>query len=620
MFSSPGRTIAWLPRLSRCSTSPSSSQLTVCRPVCGWAQTCIPGDVADVLGAVVIEEAPGADHPDLPVRQRPGHLGGLAQRHPASGDQQLFRADRPSVLRHTCSRGLALQITHALRSSSPGLASLATRVSLWPRPREGSTSPCCPRPRPGPPSPSGCRRVTGAMTTATIAEMETPAPLVPPAGRRAPVLDHPGRRRPASTASSPGSPIRSRRPRAPSDVFGSAPRELARRISLLPDRRAGADHHRRGGDPDRRGDAPGRPADPARRDRPVQPGGRLLRRRDLRPGGRAARGLGRAARGPGGRRRAPRRDRRDGAVPRLDPGLALDRDRRGGGRPGAGAGPGAGPGVDPAHRGDRRAATCSARCRATGWSWCSAAPALGTDGHALRGGRQVRPPLRPGRGGGRTAGRPPDGRRRQHPRGPVGLPRGRRLAGGAATGRCPTTCCPSGPCPATGTPAGPWPASIYDPLLAAGGGLLETLVTFLDHGLSVEAAARALFVHANTVRYRLRRIHEVTGYSPTDPRDAYALRLALTLGRLLRPGPSPRTDRPHCEVRARSGRGQSGRDSALCRNRTNGRPKIRGVLARCSPVWSRNSKGVLAIVAPGQGAQTPGFLSRGWPSPPSPTG
>jgi DNA-binding PucR family transcriptional regulator len=73
---------------------------------------------------------------------------------------------------------------------------------------------------------------------------------------------------------------------------------------------------------------------------------------------------------------------------------------------------------------------------------------------------------------------------------------------------------------------------IYEPLQAAGGGLLETLVTFLDQGLSVEAAARALFVHANTVRYRLRRINEVTGYSPTDPRDAYALRLAITLGRL----------------------------------------------------------------------------------------
>jgi sugar diacid utilization regulator len=76
---------------------------------------------------------------------------------------------------------------------------------------------------------------------------------------------------------------------------------------------------------------------------------------------------------------------------------------------------------------------------------------------------------------------------------------------------------------------------LYDPLVAAGGGLLETLVTFLDQGSSVEAASRALFVHANTVRYRLRRIHEVCGYSPSDPRDAYALRLALTLGRLLQP-------------------------------------------------------------------------------------
>jgi DNA-binding PucR family transcriptional regulator len=76
---------------------------------------------------------------------------------------------------------------------------------------------------------------------------------------------------------------------------------------------------------------------------------------------------------------------------------------------------------------------------------------------------------------------------------------------------------------------------LYDPLVAAGGGLLETLITFVNQGSSVEAAARTLFVHANTVRYRLRRIHEVSGYSPTDPRDAYALRLAMTLGRLIKP-------------------------------------------------------------------------------------
>lgn len=73
---------------------------------------------------------------------------------------------------------------------------------------------------------------------------------------------------------------------------------------------------------------------------------------------------------------------------------------------------------------------------------------------------------------------------------------------------------------------------VYGPLAAASGDLLETCVGFLDHGCSVEATARDLFVHANTVRYRLKRIQDATGYSPTDARDAYVLRLAITLGRL----------------------------------------------------------------------------------------
>jgi len=75
--------------------------------------------------------------------------------------------------------------------------------------------------------------------------------------------------------------------------------------------------------------------------------------------------------------------------------------------------------------------------------------------------------------------------------------------------------------------------TVFGPLNESGSGLLETLVVFLDNNSSVEATARALFVHANTVRYRLKRIQEVTGYSPSDARDAYVLRLALTLGRLL---------------------------------------------------------------------------------------
>ncbi len=76
-------------------------------------------------------------------------------------------------------------------------------------------------------------------------------------------------------------------------------------------------------------------------------------------------------------------------------------------------------------------------------------------------------------------------------------------------------------------------SEIYQPLVEAGSGLLETLTAYLDTSGSIEAASRVLFVHANTVRYRLKRIADVTGMSPSEARDAYTLRLALTLGRLI---------------------------------------------------------------------------------------
>lgn len=75
-------------------------------------------------------------------------------------------------------------------------------------------------------------------------------------------------------------------------------------------------------------------------------------------------------------------------------------------------------------------------------------------------------------------------------------------------------------------------ASELYPALAAHKELLETCVGFLDCGSSMEATARALYIHPNTVRYRLKRIQEVTGYNPADPREAYVLRMAITLGRL----------------------------------------------------------------------------------------
>jgi DNA-binding PucR family transcriptional regulator len=73
---------------------------------------------------------------------------------------------------------------------------------------------------------------------------------------------------------------------------------------------------------------------------------------------------------------------------------------------------------------------------------------------------------------------------------------------------------------------------VYGGLVRAGGELLETLDAFFAASSVLEGTARALFVHPNTVRYRLKRIGEVTGFSPLQPREAYALRVALTVGRL----------------------------------------------------------------------------------------
>jgi DNA-binding PucR family transcriptional regulator len=64
---------------------------------------------------------------------------------------------------------------------------------------------------------------------------------------------------------------------------------------------------------------------------------------------------------------------------------------------------------------------------------------------------------------------------------------------------------------------------------------METLAVYLEQANSLEGAARMLFVHPNTVRYRLRRVTDVTGLVPTQSRAAFTLRVALALGRLTLP-------------------------------------------------------------------------------------
>jgi len=73
---------------------------------------------------------------------------------------------------------------------------------------------------------------------------------------------------------------------------------------------------------------------------------------------------------------------------------------------------------------------------------------------------------------------------------------------------------------------------VYAPLADAGSALLETVDAYVSLGRSLEGTARELYVHANTVRYRLKRVGEITGWDPLAPRDAYVLQTAIALGRL----------------------------------------------------------------------------------------
>lgn len=65
-----------------------------------------------------------------------------------------------------------------------------------------------------------------------------------------------------------------------------------------------------------------------------------------------------------------------------------------------------------------------------------------------------------------------------------------------------------------------------------GGNLLATATAYLEEGRSLQAAARRLFVHTNTVRYRLARIAEATGYDITEPHAGDTVHLAIRYGRL----------------------------------------------------------------------------------------
>lgn len=73
---------------------------------------------------------------------------------------------------------------------------------------------------------------------------------------------------------------------------------------------------------------------------------------------------------------------------------------------------------------------------------------------------------------------------------------------------------------------------VYAPLADHQSELLNTLGCYLDNGRSLEATARELYVHPNTVRYRLKRITEIIGWDATGARESLILHCALILGRI----------------------------------------------------------------------------------------
>jgi DNA-binding PucR family transcriptional regulator len=76
---------------------------------------------------------------------------------------------------------------------------------------------------------------------------------------------------------------------------------------------------------------------------------------------------------------------------------------------------------------------------------------------------------------------------------------------------------------------------IYKPLSSNSSELLDTLSTYLESGRSLETTARSLFVHPNTVRYRLKRISEIIGWDATGAREAFILQVAMVLGSMNNP-------------------------------------------------------------------------------------
>jgi DNA-binding PucR family transcriptional regulator len=71
-----------------------------------------------------------------------------------------------------------------------------------------------------------------------------------------------------------------------------------------------------------------------------------------------------------------------------------------------------------------------------------------------------------------------------------------------------------------------WLGKLIDYDTQKGSDLVKTLSHYLEYGGSCDSAAGTLFVHRSTVKYRLQRVREITGFDLNDPNVRFNLQLS----------------------------------------------------------------------------------------------
>ena len=78
-----------------------------------------------------------------------------------------------------------------------------------------------------------------------------------------------------------------------------------------------------------------------------------------------------------------------------------------------------------------------------------------------------------------------------------------------------------------------WLSPLLDYDATKGSELVATVSAYLECGGNYDATAKALAVHRSTLRYRLQRIRDVSGYDLGDPDIRFNLHLATRAWRTL---------------------------------------------------------------------------------------